>query len=463
MKMKSRTKVRIAFLAALLAFIGIYGLSVRKTEIYNRTVHHDTISGPPLFSSAVARGKDVSVNIQTRNDTWNKIFDIKSEGLTEENVQAYTFDFLISNNTKDEVSDFTFKMTFSKDVYLSSAWNGSLEIHQFSSGTEVVETIPDLRKYDPDQYNLETYTTDGESFIVMHRNDYLVYHPDTGVNAMEVPIRAHESTSPGIIMYVAIGKDLHDSVLDINFTLHRMLTSAPLFWASVALLLIWLIALIIYEITSAQIRKYALRHERDNEIILESIETFTGFIDAKDPYTNGHSKRVAEYTRQIAKEMGFHGEELDRIYYTALLHDCGKIGVPDNILGKPGKLTDEEFEIIKSHTVRGGEILHSFKSLKDADEGALYHHERYDGKGYPEGRAGEGIPLIARMICVADSFDAMNTNRIYRKRLTKERIIEEIETNKGKQFDPKIADIMLKLLKEGKISMDDQAVDAKAE
>ena len=119
--MKSRTKVRIAFLAALLAIIGIYGLSVRKTEIYNRTVHHDTISGPPLFSSAVARGKDVSVNIQTRNDTWNKIFDIKSEGLTEENVQAYTFDFLISNNTKDEVSDFTFKMTFSKDVYLSSA------------------------------------------------------------------------------------------------------------------------------------------------------------------------------------------------------------------------------------------------------------------------------------------------------------------------------------------------------
>ena len=463
MKMKSRTKVRIAFLAALLVIIGIYGLSVWKTETYNRTVHHDTISGPPLFSSAVARGKDVSVNIRTRSDTWNKIFDIKEEGLTEENVQAHTFDFLISNNSKDEVSDFTFKMTFSKDVYLSSAWNGSLEIHQFSSGTEVVETIPDLRKYDPDQYALEIYTTDGESFIVMHRGDYLIYHPDTGVNAMEVPIRAHESTSPGIIMYVAIGKDIHDSTLDINFTLHRMLTSEPLFWTSVALLLIWLIALIIYEITSAQIRKYALRHERDNEIIRESIETFTGFIDAKDPYTNGHSKRVAEYTRQIAKEMGFHGEELDRIYYTALLHDCGKIGVPDNILGKPGKLTDEEFEIIKSHTVRGGEILHSFKSLKDADEGALYHHERYDGKGYPEGRAGEGIPLIARMICVADSFDAMNTNRVYRNRLTKERIVEEIETNKGKQFDPKIADIMLRLLKEGKISMEDPAADPKAE
>ncbi|MBR2762607.1 MAG: HD domain-containing protein, partial [Solobacterium sp.] len=123
--------------------------------------------------------------------------------------------------------------------------------------------------------------------------------------------------------------------------------------------------------------------------------------------------------------------------------------------GKPGKLTDEEFEIIKSHTVRGGEILASFKSLKDADEGALYHHERYDGHGYPEGKAGEDIPLIARMICVADSFDAMNTNRVYRSRLSKEHIIDEIEKNKGKQFDPDIADIMLRLLREGKIRIGD--------
>ena len=150
-------------------------------------------------------------------------------------------------------------------------------------------------------------------------------------------------------------------------------------------------------------------------------------------------------------EMGYAGEELDRIYYIALLHDCGKIGVPDSILTKPGRLTDEEFEIIKSHTARGGEILSHFRSLENAGEGALYHHERYDGKGYPEGRAGEDIPLIARMICVADSFDAMNTNRVYRNKLSKERIIEEIETNKGRQFDPQIADVFLRLLREDKL------------
>ena len=216
------------------------------------------------------------------------------------------------------------------------------------------------------------------------------------------------------------------------------------------------VLLIIFVITSAQIKKYKVLHERDNIIINESIETFTGFIDAKDPYTNGHSKRVAQYTRLIAEEMGFEGEELDRIYYIALLHDCGKIGVPDHILGKPGRLDLDEYQIIKTHTVRGGEILSRFKSLKDAGMGALYHHERYDGGGYPEGKAGEEIPLIARMICVADSFDAMNSDRVYRRRLTRQCIVDELESGKRRQFDPKIADIMLDLIRREKIPTEER-------
>lgn len=171
-------------------------------------------------------------------------------------------------------------------------------------------------------------------------------------------------------------------------------------------------------------------------------------------YTNGHSIRVAKYTRIIAEKLGYKGEELERIYYVALLHDCGKIGVPDNILGKPDRLTDEEFEIIKSHTVRGGEIMSHFKSLENAGEGALYHHERYDGRGYPEGKAGEDIPYIARIICVADSYDAMNTNRVYRKKLSMEHILEEIEKCKGKQFDPRIADVMISLIKNDELNAD---------
>jgi len=290
----------------------------------------------------------------------------------------------------------------------------------------------------------------------MKAGDYLVYIPSRRHNAVEVPIKPHEGTTLGFILYTAIGETIEKgSSLELEYIFHRLLINELLFRIAISCLAIWFIAFIIFVITTQQIRKYNERHERDNEIINESIETFIGFIDAKDTYTNGHSKRVAIYTRHIAEEMGYTGEELDRIYYIALLHDCGKIGVPDNILMKPGKLTDEEFEIIKSHTVRGGEILSNFKSLKDAGEGALYHHERYDGKGYPKKLSGEDIPLIARIICVADSFDAMNSNRVYRKKLTREYIISEIEKDKGLQFDPKIADIMLRLLKERKINFDE--------
>ena len=224
-----------------------------------------------------------------------------------------------------------------------------------------------------------------------------------------------------------------------------------LFRLAVIAFIIWLIAVLIFVITGLQSRKYRVRHEHDNEMIEEAIETFIRFIDAKDPYTKGHSNRVARFTRLIADELGYEGEELNRIYYVALLHDCGKIGIPDNILRKPGKLTSEEFETIKSHTIRGSEILSRFKSLKNVEEGARFHHERYDGKGYPEGKKGEEIPLIARMICVADAFDAMSSNRVYRDKLSREKIIEEIETNKGTQFDPRIADILLDLIRTGKI------------
>ena len=451
MKKEYSKTAKWIFIASLIAIILVFSTSVIKTRRYNETLHNTSYSGSQLFNSENTESDNVSVHTSARGSTWTKLFDLNNEGLTEHNYQAFTYDFYISNNTKDEVDDFTFRLTFGKDVFLSSAWNGALEVHQNANGKELVSLVPDLREFDASKHELETVTFDGETLIYMKAGDYFIYYPSSSMNAMEIPVEPGEGTTPGFIMYVPIGDNIEDSTLEFDYKFNRKLQSEPLFWISGACLGIWLIALTIYVITSSQIRKYNERHNRDNEIINESIETFTGFIDAKDPYTNGHSKRVATYTRRIAQELGYEGEDLDRIYYIALLHDCGKIGVPDNILGKPGKLTDEEFEIIKSHTVRGGEILHAFKSLEDVDEGARYHHERYDGRGYPEGKSGEDIPLIARMICVADSFDAMNTNRVYRNKLTKERIIEEIETNKGRQFDPEIADIMLNLIRKGEI------------
>ena len=445
---KSSKRSRIIFALTLVAALVCFAACYVKTTVYNNKVHVVTYAGADLFAAKDTSDRALSVTAAARGSTWGKIFDPDNEGITENNYQAYTYDFSVMNNTGDEVKEYSFKLTFSRAVYLASAWNGALEIHQNVKGGELVATIPDLRDFRKDDYALEFLTVDGESFVAMREGDYLVYTPSSSANALEMPIQPHEGSVPGIIMYVANGESIEDSSLDVSYKFNRLITSEPLFWISVAGAGVWLIALTIFIITSLQIRHYKARHERDNEIINGSIETFTGFIDAKDPYTNGHSKRVAVYTKKIAKELGYDGETLDRIYYIALLHDCGKIAVPDNILGKPGRLTDEEFEVIKSHTVRGGEILSSFKSLDKAGEGALYHHERYDGKGYPEGKAGEEIPLIARMICVADSFDAMNTNRVYRKKLSRERIIEELENNKGLQFDPKIADIMLRLIKE---------------
>ena len=453
MKTENGKNYRLIFSATLLLVIILFFASAIKTRDYNLTLHDKTFTGSSLFTGENNQNNDLSVNAVARSSTWTKVFDLYDEGLTEANYQAYTYDFNISNNTKDEVDGFTFKLIFNTDIYLASAWNGALEIHQNVNGKELVSTVPDMREFKASEHDLETVTFDGEDFINMKAGDYFIYIPSSSMNAMEVPIEPYEGTTPGFILYTRIGESIEESSLELQYKFNRLLTSEPLFWVSIVGLGIWAIALIIYEITSAQIRKYNSRHERDNEIINESIETFTGFIDAKDPYTNGHSKRVADYTRLIAKQMGYKGEDLDRIYYIALLHDCGKIGVPDNILGKPGKLTDEEFEIIKSHTVNGGEILHALKSLEHVEDGARFHHERFDGKGYPEGRAGEDIPLIGRMICVADSFDAMNTNRVYRNRLTKERIIDEIESNKGRQFDPKIADIMLDLIRNGEITV----------
>ena len=430
--------------------------SLVSNHIYNSASHTASFSEKELFSAEESGEKPVSFQAVNRDSSWTKAFDMKGEGIEEDNYQAYTIDYYVSNNTRDEVKEFSFRLNFHDNAFLLSAWNGSLEFHQHTENGEIVDLVEDLRVFVPEDHKLVTYTDpiEGDTLVCMKPGDYLNYFPSTSQNAKEIPIKPKEATVPGIIMYFPIGDQIDNIMsVEIQYTFNRKLTSEPLFWAAVILTGVWFIVLINFIITSVQVRKYQERHKRDNEIINESMETFIGFIDAKDPYTNGHSIRVAQYTRLIAEELGYKGEELDRIYYVALLHDCGKIGVPDNILGKPGRLTDEEFKIIKSHAVRGGEIMSHFKSLENAGEGALYHHERYDGKGYPEGRKGEDIPIIARIICVADSFDAMNTNRVYRKKLTKEDIIAEIERCKGSQFDPKIADILIELLKNDRLNI----------
>lgn len=186
--------------------------------------------------------------------------------------------------------------------------------------------------------------------------------------------------------------------------------------------------------------------EQLKKVTFQSITTIANTIDAKDEYTKGHSQRVSEYSYELAKEIGLSESEAEKIKSIALLHDIGKIGVPDSVLNKPGKLSNEEFNIMKQHPVVGAEILKDINIVENLDIGAKYHHERFDGKGYPDGLTGEDIPFIARVISVADAYDAMSSNRVYRKRFSDNKILEELQKSKGTQFDPDIADGFIRLL-----------------
>lgn len=186
------------------------------------------------------------------------------------------------------------------------------------------------------------------------------------------------------------------------------------------------------------------------------MKVFTDFIDAKDPYTSGHSARVAVISKNIARTMGKSESECRSIYYIALMHDCGKAFVPDAILKKPGKLTPEEFKQIQSHTTYGAKMLKNFHAIPDIIEGALYHHERFDGKGYPTGKAGKDIPEIGRIICIADSYDATTTKRCYREPLSEEQVEHELINGRGTQFDPDILDVFMKLVKKNTVDSDSE-------
>ncbi len=190
------------------------------------------------------------------------------------------------------------------------------------------------------------------------------------------------------------------------------------------------------------------QNKKLERIFMQIVKTLSGAIDAKDTYTNGHSIRVAEYSREIARRAGFQEEAQSDVYMMGLLHDVGKIGIPDAIINKPARLTDEEYSVIRNHPVVGAEILGNITEFPKLSTGAKWHHERYDGRGYPDGISGENIPAEARIIAVADAYDAMSSRRSYRDVLPQAQLREEMEKGVGTQFDPVFAQIMLTMIDE---------------
>ncbi|MFN3966729.1 MAG: HD domain-containing phosphohydrolase [Endomicrobiia bacterium] len=186
--------------------------------------------------------------------------------------------------------------------------------------------------------------------------------------------------------------------------------------------------------------KITMLFEDMQDLFLSTIKSLSEAIEAKDKTTYGHCERLRDYSIRIGKKLNFTVDEIKDLEYASLLHDVGKIAIPESILSKPGKLTKEEFDIVKTHSIKGVDILGSIKQLSSACVGIKYHHERYDGNGYPEGLKGEEIPLIARIISVGDAFDAMTSDRPYRKKMRKEDAISILIEEKNKQFDGNIVE-----------------------
>ena len=253
----------------------------------------------------------------------------------------------------------------------------------------------------------------------------------------------HVITSVGMLIFLAM------VVMELSYfykeTDHK-------FGAYVGVGLVILMLCNVVQVFLDEIDDWKKRSMQKSKDMLETIRTIAKTIDTKDSYTGGHSARVGQYAALLADRVRdiyeFSDEDIEKIRYIGQMHDIGKIGIPDSILNKPGRLTDEEFAMMKTHTTIGYDVLSELTFVEGLAEGVRSHHERYDGKGYPDGLAGENIPLVARILCIADSYDAMTTNRVYRSKLTNDEVLSELKRCSGTQFDPLLIEKFCELLEE---------------
>jgi HD-GYP domain-containing protein (c-di-GMP phosphodiesterase class II) len=212
----------------------------------------------------------------------------------------------------------------------------------------------------------------------------------------------------------------------------------------------------------ALVRKLKQALRQNQELFLETIRTLAAAIDAKDPYTRGHSERVSSYSMAISRHLSLNQEEVFRVHIAAILHDVGKLGIRESILNKPGGLSDEEFEVMRQHPSIGAQIMSPIRMLKDIIPGIRNHHETWDGNGYPDNLTGEEIPMVARIIGVADTFDAMTTTRPYQQAMTLDYVLQKMRSMSGSRFDPVVVEAFTAAVEAGDISPPTRGVEETA-
>lgn len=346
-------------------------------------------------------------------DRYNRIYFAitKENSWTESNdMNLYSYDGLLANTTDKDFKDWCIKLKIPETTIIANTWNcyAYIENDYLYIKSEENRSSKINSKSDKDF-----------GFLLISEND-LVFRSVTIYGRICRKFRTHFLFILCIIM----------SVLSAIASLYGLVLQRIIF-------------------NQRQLTKQ--RQEHDNQIIEQTMKTFTNFIDNKDTYTQGHSTRVAAYVREMAKRMGMSEQEQLNIYYAGLMHDIGKLTIADEVLNKTSRLSSEEWNLIQQHTTNGAALLKNFTILPEVNDAVLYHHERYDGTGYINRLCGKEIPLVARMVGIADSYDAMNTNRCYRLKFSEERIISELERCRGKQFDPDLVPYLISMIKDGTI------------
>ncbi len=413
-----KRKKRIGLFYLVLSFIAVFVLTAAFfSYVFIKNAKKTTYKGTVLVNNKETADEEYK--------NFRVLLNISKSWVNDENTanQNYgqQFDFEIGDGTKYELRNWSLTINFDDNDFLlldiDSEWN--------------VESV-----------------IDGKKIIITPLKDITLRD-----------IKPTEKNSFGFI-FIVKNEMTADNFSNFTFTLagtpHRIVTSYPMFWIDLLLIFSLVAAFISYLVYRIRERHFEAFKEHTYSIISESMNTFASLIDFKDPYTKDHSARVSYYSVKIAKQLGLDEEFVRNIAYIALMHDCGKLLIDDDILSKPSKLTDGEYNIMKTHTTNGGRALENFTSIEGIKDGAMYHHERWDGMGYPKGLRGEEIPLCARIISVADALDAMSSDRCYRKRLSKDKILKELEECAGGQFDPTIARLTISMINNGIIDINEK-------
>ncbi len=427
----------IAITSVVMALFIIHIINVKKFNQEWRIITPDSTSA------------QVMVDIHPRGgvtDSWEK----NNTGLGKV-LNAKIYEMVVTNNAHTYVDDWNVRIDITENCYLNNGWCGTFEIHQFNdNGEELVQTL-DLRNFDENEIQIDHHMGGQDLLIPLHPGDYYIYHPDLTEASGEVPIKGSEDMTGesiiGIIMYSSSG-DVDMSNYVLSYRLHKTVWDGRvglIFITAFSSLAISLIILLTVFIVSVRFEE---RIVSQNRIMGGALKVCCSLADSRDYYSKEHSERVAEYSRMIAEKIGMDKSDCDAVYNAALLHNIGNTFVSEQVLRKKGKLTRDDFAEVKKHTVKGAEILKEIKEIPLAAEAALCHHERYDGTGYPEGRKEKDIPLIARIVAVADAYDAMSNDRPYRNKLMREQIREEFIKNRGTQFDPEIVTAFLDIMGE---------------